>query len=110
MKTYLDPKTDPPELVFKDGEVKTAERDKYHPDWTRLCPRCHGYGGWNLLLDEYGEGKHFKCWCDHCWGWGFTPPEDTCDGHEYTEKTIGNCLHLWTCKKCGLERTVDSSG
>jgi hypothetical protein len=30
--------------------------------------------------------------------------------HEFTEKNIGNCLHRYTCKKCGEAYDVDSSG
>lgn len=32
-----------------------------------------------------------------------------CD-HEYSETTIGNCLHKIKCSKCGHEEIVDSSG
>lgn len=37
----------------------------------------------------------------HCWLIG-------CD-HEYSEKTIGRCLHEYTCKKCGFKTIQDSS-
>ncbi|HEX2726300.1 MAG TPA: hypothetical protein VHN20_10810 [Beijerinckiaceae bacterium] len=30
--------------------------------------------------------------------------------HEFENKTIGNCLHRYTCKKCGATHDVDSSG
>lgn len=30
--------------------------------------------------------------------------------HEFQGKTIGNCLHLYTCSKCGKAYEVDSSG
>jgi hypothetical protein len=30
--------------------------------------------------------------------------------HDFVEKNIGNCLHRYTCKKCGYSYDVDSSG
>ncbi|HMN10953.1 MAG TPA: hypothetical protein PKD55_01360 [Bellilinea sp.] len=35
------------------------------------CPTCHGYGGWHLKLNAYGEGRHFDCSCSDCYGWGY---------------------------------------
>jgi len=33
----------------------------------------------------------------------------SCD-HDFTGKTIGNCLRLYTCTKCGESYEIDSSG
>lgn len=30
--------------------------------------------------------------------------------HDFRSKTIGNCLHRYTCTKCGVSYDVDSSG
>ena len=32
-----------------------------------------------------------------------------CD-HKWSHKTIGNCLHKYTCTKCGASHEVDSGG
>lgn len=77
-----------------------------------LCPECEGHGGWILRRDAYGKGVHFKCHCMQCngWGWVVGGSLDASCVHEFTEKGIGNCLHLWTCTKCGKSMEVDSSG
>ena len=33
----------------------------------------------------------------------------TCD-HSFSRRSVGNCLHLYTCSKCGASYEVDSSG
>lgn len=30
--------------------------------------------------------------------------------HKFQEKTVGHCLHEYSCELCGLQETVDSSG
>ena len=94
---------------FTDMSVK--EKPDYPADAV-LCPVCKGYGGSVLRVDAYGKGKHFQCFCSQCngWGWVAAGGEDATCVHEWNEENIGNCLHLWTCKKCGQKREVDSSG
>ena len=104
-KPYLTP-TDPD--AFKDMEIRSPE-GSYIKDPV-FCPVCQGYGGWNLRLDAYGPGVHFKSHCFQCNGYGFVSAESksaTCV-HVWTEKTVGRCLHEYTCK-CGEKRIVDSS-
>jgi hypothetical protein len=86
------------------------------------CPTCKGHGGWNLKvnsspLHNYPDTpenrhlySHFRASCGSCWGWGYLAKGQTC-AHEWTRsRSIGNCLSVWTCGKCGAEREVDSSG
>lgn len=85
------------------------------PSWINnlvLCPLCHGYGGWVLLPHEYGQGRHFECFCDQCSGWGWVEAKST-DAtcvHEWgNRKNLGRCYNEYTCLKCGQKREVDSS-
>jgi hypothetical protein len=85
----------------------------YFANGSVKCPVCSGYGGSVLQVDAYGKGKHFKCFCSQCNGWGWVEKgsQDASCAHEWdTSKGIGNCLHLWVCTKCGQSREVDSSG
>jgi hypothetical protein len=49
-----------------------------------------------ILKENFWEGtiQYFEC--------------AVCE-HQYTEKSIGNCLHEYTCIKCGFKHEVDSS-
>lgn len=91
------------------------------PKGATLCPNCQGHGGWNLKINAYplhdkedtAENRHyfrhFRASCGACWGYGFLQPGQTC-AHEWTSsRSIGHCLSIWTCGKCGAEREVDSS-
>lgn len=94
---------------FTDMEVK--DRPGFLKGGAVLCPVCKGYGGCVLTVDAYGKGKHFKGHCSQCHGYGWVKADSknaTCV-HVWNEKNIGNCLHLWTCEKCGQSREVDSS-
>ena len=88
---------------------------------TKECPRCKGFGGWNLLLNSYPlHGKedtpenrhlfsHFRAMCSHCNGWGYVSPDETCPGHEWVwEANTGRCLNLYRCTVCGKKSEVDS--
>ena len=110
---YLGP-NDPD--AFVDYPLRDIPEDR------EVCPLCKGHGGWNLRLNAYPlhnedntpenrhRDSHFRSICGACWGYGYLQPGQTC-AHLWVEhKTIGNCLHLWKCLKCGLEREVDSSG
>lgn len=59
------------EGAFLDLPVKERRTHNHEGDEVYMCPTCLGHGGWHLALNEYGEGKHFNCWCDDCnsWGW-----------------------------------------
>ena len=118
----------------------TVQESKYlnhsHPDafvdWekrepafgcTKECPRCKGYGGWNLALNQYGmpagyantpfnrnRYMHFRCMCSHCQGWGYVAPEETCAGHDWAfVQNLGRCYNRYECKHCGQMSDVDSS-
>jgi len=98
-----------------DGFVKKDQPD--HAD--HLCPVCQGYGGWNLRLNAYGPGRHFKAFCSQCNGWGWVKEEDLCV-HDMVELSQdqcrklgiahwGNLWHVYRCTKCGRVRSYDSS-
>lgn len=77
---------------------------------TILCPVCQGYGGWNLELNAYGEGKHFRASCSQCGGWGWVNEADSLCIHVWGEAmNVGRCLNNYACVKCGIVKTVDSS-
>jgi len=93
-------------------EDPCAKYPGYFANGSVKCPACSGYGGSVLIVDAYGKGKHFQCFCTQCNGWGWVEKggSDASCVHEWSEEGIGNCLHLWTCIKCGQKREVDSSG
>ena len=103
-------KDDIPDLI-REAENTIASADERSAEWVQ-CPVCSGYGGWNLELNAYGDKRHFKAFCSQCHGWGWVHKgglNETCV-HSWSERTIGNCLHEWTCTQCGQKREVDSSG
>jgi hypothetical protein len=86
------------------------------------CPKCHGYGGWHLRINAYGEGVHFNCVCSQCNGFGLVKPGRDVDcihkwveigGKESAELGIphyGMCYHVYKCAKgCGATMAHDSS-
>jgi hypothetical protein len=99
------------------------------------CPMCHGYGGWNLMINvlKLPEGyedtalnrhkyRHRTTTCPQCNGWGYVGQQDaTCihtfdrelDLAECRHRNIyhaGNCWHVYECSKCGKIVSRDSSG
>ena len=111
--THTDPN------AFLDMEV--GEKADYMKDYI-LCPKCKGHGGWNLRIDAYGKGKHFRCSCGQCNGWGYVHPdstsatcihdfvgvsEDECNRRGITHH--GRCWHVYECKHCGQITSHDSS-
>ena len=119
---YLQPRES-----VKGLSLKRQPTDEF-PSYTAkghwvICPHCNGYGGWNLAVDAYGEGKHFNAACAQCNGWGWVDdidPRDVNCQHEYHEKDSrfrelmgyprGNCEHVWVCRKCDKWQYIDSSG
>ena len=109
--------------------------DHTHPDafvdWVKQepaygatveCPRCKGFGGWNLQLNAYSlHGKedtpanrhtysHFRGICEHCNGWGYVSPEEKCQGHDWEfHSNLGRCYNRYQCIHCGKFSDVDSS-
>lgn len=113
-KTYLDVLQDPVEFLYDKLPLKEKPTDGYlaKPENLVVCPTCAGHGYWNLTLNAYGEGRHFTAQCSNCSGHGYVvagSKDATCKKHEWSERTIGRCLHEWTCKKCGQKRVVDTS-
>lgn len=101
-KTYLKPG----EVGSFDGfslKEKTDIREY-------ICPVCSGHGGWNLELNAYGTGKHFQAHCSQCEGYGWVFEWDRCVHDLDNGIKIGNCLHRYTCKKCGITKEIDSGG
>lgn len=120
MKTYLKP-TDPDaflDMAKKDCPSKAV----VNKDMVE-CHVCLGHGGWNLCINEYGPGKHFKCSCSQCLGWGWVvkgSKDDTCPKHEFRELSraqcqelnvphYGKCYHVYSCTLCGHVQSHDTS-
>lgn len=57
------------------------------------------------------HGYYMAQWADHNVVNVYDVPHAcTCKcKHEWASEPIAHCLHRWTCRKCGLVRTVDSS-
>lgn len=76
------------------------------------CLRCHGYGQWNLILNEYsrkeGYNKHFRSFCSNCSGYGWTRPEDHIHKWKF-DRQISNCYTQYKCSLCSKIQKVDSS-
>lgn len=96
------------------GFEKKAKSSAYE------CPLCKTYGGWNLLVDAYGKGKHFNASCFQCNGWGWvTELDKDCihdfkelGGKECRERNIvhwGMCWHVQECIKCKRIISYDTS-
>lgn len=74
------------------------------------CAKCLGHGEWNLQLNAYGPGKHFRASCNNCTGWGYVPATQGGHIHEWDRgETVGRCLTRYTCMGCKEVRDVDSS-
>jgi len=119
-RTYMD-QNHPDAFVDYPGKM---ERDSVMTSlgYTKECPVCKGYGGWNLELNAYklhdyedtAENRHryshFRANCGHCNGWGVVSPEEQCSGHEWKRvKNLGNCYNRYECIHCGQQQDVDSS-
>ena len=98
------------------------DKKKPHCKDQEACPKCKGYGGWNLQLNAYGQGKHFRMFCCQCWGHGYVDKDSkdaTCihDFHEISAEEarnkgvhhFGRCYHVSECSKCGKLISYDSS-
>lgn len=115
-KDYLPDATDFTDMVKKELPGSTYPSMS---DYTIECPKCHGYGGWNLKLNAYGKPgdapnmRHFRAFCSQCWGWGWVEPGLNADClHEFKEIAPDQpwrCWHTIECVKCGHKRSYDSS-
>lgn len=56
---------------FDNIKLKPEVIDRPHK-----CPLCQGYGSWNLKLNHWGEGKHYRALCGQCDGYGWVRSED----------------------------------
>lgn len=114
MKKYMD-HTHPDAFV---------DHPKLEPKYgaTVECPRCKGHGGWNLELNAYSlhdkedtaenrhKFSHFRACCNHCNGWGYVSPKETCPGHEWKHvRNLGRCYDQYQCTVCEAISNVDSS-
>jgi hypothetical protein len=119
-KSYLEDATD-----FTDLEVQPMPREKSYcrdnDPRTFLCSVCKGHGTWNLIIDAYGPGKHFRASCSQCNGWGWVDAEDAACIHDDREinreeakerklRHEGMFYHLYECTKCHRLVSYDSSG
>jgi hypothetical protein len=103
---YLTP-NDPG--AFLDKTLQSNKENLPH-----LCPKCKGYGGWNLIVNAYPGNKnpHFSCICDQCHGWGWVSEMDFDHVHEWDRGTNeGRCLTRYRCQieGCTRSKLVDSS-
>lgn len=107
MTRYLDPETDPHDLVFKDKKKVELLKGTVH------CHVCHGYGRWNLILDAYGVGNHFVAVCSQCNGDGYLDPfgpHVNCSRHYWIPIIkISQHVYIHKCLECNYEKEVDSS-
>jgi hypothetical protein len=110
---------------FPSVDSKRETYEKFYKLPYVLCPQCHGYGGHNLTLNAHGVPRgmedtaevrhkycHFKAFCGQCNGWGFVDangPNVTCVHAMRHSRNVGKCLHVYTCRRCGYEQTIDSS-
>lgn len=102
MSNYLD-------HTHPDAFVDWKHLEAPNPTFSKECPRCKGFGGWNLKMNSYGIGKHLQCQCSHCNGWGYVSSAETCEGHEWVfEENLGRCYNRYRCLKCGKKTNVDS--
>ena len=108
--------------AFLDMVKMPCPPKQHYQEFTVECPKCHGYGGWHLRVNAYGEGKHFNCMCSQCTGWGCVKPgRDVECIHEWQEigskqaaelgiPHYGMCYHVYKCAKgCGATSAHDSS-
>jgi len=113
MKDFLPRATDFTDLpVLPTPYERMPNSFKADTVWVK-CPLCHGHGRWNLLLNEYGPGKHFQQACQ-CNGWGWVEagsPDATCihDMKEIAPDQPWRCWHTYKCQKCGHTVSHDSS-
>jgi len=118
MNVYLDT-TDKDAFVDFPGKLRPSSA---YPSRSSECPKCKGYGGWNLKLNAYplhnlednAENRHkfshFRQGCYHCSGWGWVREEDANHVHDWDfVSNLGNCLNLYECNICGKTWQVDSS-
>ncbi len=118
MAEFLEDATD-----FTDMELMEKPLDGYpdEPENLVLCPVCNGYGGWNLKLNAFRDGSHFRSNCSQCNGWGWVGLKDQDCVHEFEEigpeesrkrgvRHYGMFCHVYLCRKCGQIRSYDSSG
>ena len=115
-KVYLTP---------EDADAFLDREPLVPPTWLTdhvVCPRCRGYGGWNLAINQYSlHGRedtaenrvrysHFGCMCNHCNGAGYVDKWVTCPGHEWKiQKNLGRCYNRYVCTVCSVTQDVDSS-
>jgi hypothetical protein len=116
-----------------DAHIDFPSVDEIRAQWLRLlkrepvatCPRCRGYGGWNLEINAYPlRGKedtrenrhkhcHFRASCSQCNGWGFVDNKRDAECVHQAEETAHDnvrCLTNYRCTKCDKRWQVDSSG
>ena len=87
-----------------------------------MCPKCKGYGSWNLKLNASSKGKHFQSSCTQCKGWGWVGIDHrdiTClhkweamTNSELDQHNLKLCKmeHAYICRDCGRSNVVDSTG
>lgn len=111
-----------PNLNF-DGidQKEKPECAPFHGGSWVPCPKCACHGYHNLILHEYGPGKHFQSTCSNCntWGWVDSDSEDAKCIHEFVSATYEEAVAagqrpftpctIVKCKKCGEVKWYDTS-
>ena len=118
---------------LEDGEEYTNKKDREgfmtpdHPDAfldllpmpnpykntpAQKCIKCHGYGQWDLALNQYtnkqGYNRHFRAFCGNCNGYGWTRPEDHVHDWKFDQQ-LGRYCTRYVCRICNKPSLVDSS-
>jgi hypothetical protein len=84
-------------------------RENWDPERLKYCPVCRGHCEYNLKIDAYGPGRHFRGVCAHCNGSGLVDIRQTCDEHVWKHtRELGRCYNEYTCVKCGAVHHIDS--
>lgn len=114
---YLPDATDFTDMTMRLKPDQLFPNSLQGRDWVE-CPKCRGYGGWNLRLNAYRgdtpERRHFRASCGQCWGWGWVEqdgPDANCI-HDYREikpDQPWRCWHTIKCKRCDRKRSYDTS-
>jgi DnaJ-class molecular chaperone len=108
MSEYLKP-TDAD--AFADMEVKSPAGWEEIWGKSAMCQKCKGHGGWNLKLDAFGPGKHFRASCDNCNGWGCVSAKQGAHVHEWDRgQALSQHNTRYICATCKRTWDVDSSG
>lgn len=82
------------------NRLQTGQKPSKKERLTHECKQCKGYGGWNLKIDAYGIGQHFKCRCPNCYGYGYVL--ETFKDHIHNWEYIKDAPRFTSSKRCTI--------